>query len=238
MNATGDAVVVWIDTRDHPGGDLYAQRYDATGNTVGQNFKLTTSSSAFFAYSPAVGMDAAGNFVVAWADSLSGGPWRAKTRAFSAQGAPVTDILELTNPVSESLHPDLVMEPNGRVTYTWLDGRLDADNGRIFAKRAQLTVTEVEGTENHVPRGFALEQNYPNPFNPATQIRYEVSEETHVQLSVVDQLGREVSVLSSGILPSGRYSATWNAENMPSGIYFCRMVAGGMMVMRKMALVK
>ena len=44
MDAQGNYVVVWIDTRSNSSGDLYAQRFDAQGNRIGVNFKLTKSN--------------------------------------------------------------------------------------------------------------------------------------------------------------------------------------------------
>ncbi|MEB2329380.1 MAG: T9SS type A sorting domain-containing protein [Ignavibacteriaceae bacterium] len=66
-------------------------------------------------------------------------------------------------------------------------------------------------------------KNYPNPFNPSTTITYFLPEATDVTLTVYDRLGREVSVLVSGNQSEGTHSVEFNAESLPSGIYFYRI---------------
>ncbi len=76
------------------------------------------------------------------------------------------------------------------------------------------------------PKEPYLSQNYPNPFNPTTTIEYQipnVGTQNFVSLRVYDVLGREVVVIFSGILPAGSYTKQWNANGMPSGIYFYRL---------------
>ncbi len=76
-----------------------------------------------------------------------------------------------------------------------------------------------------VPGRTALGPNYPNPFNPSTVIDYELSSRGHVEIKVYDVLGREVAALVNEQKPPGEYSVQWNAEGMPSGVYFYRMQA-------------
>lgn len=75
------------------------------------------------------------------------------------------------------------------------------------------------------PIDYRLEQNYLNPFNSQTKIFYNISSPTHVILSVHNVLGQKIVELIDAFQPAGRYSAVWNAEQMSSGIYFCRMEA-------------
>ncbi len=77
--------------------------------------------------------------------------------------------------------------------------------------------------KGNLPNAFALYQNYPNPFNPATTITFSVGTYSYTSLRVYDMLGREVASLLSQEMPAGEYSRQWNAANMPSGIYICRL---------------
>jgi len=72
---------------------------------------------------------------------------------------------------------------------------------------------------------YRLEQNYPNPFNPSTVISYQLAGQSHVTLRVYDLLGREVAVLVNEVKSAGNYTATFNASNFPSGVYFYRLTA-------------
>jgi hypothetical protein len=86
--------------------------------------------------------------------------------------------------------------------------------------------------------GFSLQQNYPNPFNPLTLIRYSVPKESRITITVYNGLGREVTTLVDEEKPAGEYETKWNAENNPTGVYFCRMKAGNYSETRKLTLMK
>jgi hypothetical protein len=92
--------------------------------------------------------------------------------------------------------------------------------------------------EKGLPTSFALSQNYPNPFNPSTTVRFDVSQTSFVTVKVYDILGREVETIVSREMIPGKYTITWNAYQMPSGVYFYRMTAGDFVSQKKMLLMK
>jgi hypothetical protein len=96
----------------------------------------------------------------------------------------------------------------------------------------------VEPGDLSLPNRFALEQNYPNPFNPTTEIRFQVPAVSPVRLAVYDMLGREVAVLVNDIREAGNHSVTFNAGALSSGMYFCRLQAGGFVRTRSMLLTR
>ncbi len=89
-----------------------------------------------------------------------------------------------------------------------------------------------------VPKGFALFQNYPNPFNPTTNIGYRVADVGLVILRVYNVLGQRVETLVDRVEQPGSYEVQFNGSGLASGVYFYRLVAGGISVERKMVLVK
>jgi hypothetical protein len=89
-----------------------------------------------------------------------------------------------------------------------------------------------------VPFIFTLGQNFPNPFNPSTQIDFSIPRSSHVTLKIYDVLGKEVATLVEGARVAGTYTATWNAQNYPSGIYFYRFKAGSYTMTRKLILLR
>jgi parallel beta-helix repeat protein len=97
--------------------------------------------------------------------------------------------------------------------------------------------TDVKDDAIHT-KGFALGQNYPNPFNPSTIIRYQVPAAGNVELKVFDVLGKEIAELVNGIQSAGTYSSTFNASNLPSGMYFYTLKAGNTVETKKMLLLK
>jgi hypothetical protein len=101
-----------------------------------------------------------------------------------------------------------------------------------------VQLVPVPDPEPALPLRARLVQNYPNPFNPATVIRYEISEGGPVRVAVFDALGREVRTLADGFRPAGRHAVEFDAGGLSSGVYFCRLTAGGYTETRRMMLIR
>ncbi len=100
-------------------------------------------------------------------------------------------------------------------------------------------LTGVSGNKHsQTAKEFSLSQNYPNPFNPTTSISFALPKASHVSLKIIDIIGREIATIVSEELPAGSYTRQWNAENMPSGIYFYRLQAGSYTQTKKLVLLK
>jgi hypothetical protein len=89
-----------------------------------------------------------------------------------------------------------------------------------------------------LPDSIKLNPNYPNPFNPQTTISYELAQGAEVKLTVWNMIGQKVATLVDGLVEAGTHKETWNASNMPSGIYIARFEVGGKVFTRKMTLIK
>ena len=103
---------------------------------------------------------------------------------------------------------------------------------------ASSAATAVQDQSNEIPKGFSLDQNYPNPFNPSTTITYSITQRGFATLKVYNNLGEQVASLVSQQLDPGTYKVQWNATNMASGVYLYRLEGNGLVVSRKMLLVK
>jgi hypothetical protein len=101
-----------------------------------------------------------------------------------------------------------------------------------------LYVISVKNTGGVVPEKFILHQNFPNPFNPVTRIEFSVPERIPVSLKVYDVLGREIRVLVDEVKPAGNYYAELDGSNLPSGVYYYSLTAGGFIETKKMILLK
>ena len=92
------------------------------------------------------------------------------------------------------------------------------------------------------PAVFNLLPNYPNPFNPETTIPYEVADEAHVNISIYDPAGREVTRLIDEKKPAGSYQIVWNGQThhgpVASGVYIIKMKADEFTSIRKMVLIR
>jgi hypothetical protein len=120
---------------------------------------------------------------------------------------------------------------------------IDSTHGLMVGERGAVlaydrTVVGAQEDRSTVPATSTLLQNYPNPFNPRTSIKFTLHTSVFASLKVYDVLGRQVGTLVNEALPSGEYSRTWDASNMPSGVYYYRLQAGSLLLVRKMLVVK
>jgi len=89
-----------------------------------------------------------------------------------------------------------------------------------------------------VPGNYYLSQNYPNPFNPTTKIDFTIPEKQLVSLRIYNVLGDLVQELVNEEKAAGSYSITFNASNLPSGVYIYRLQTPSFSQNRKMTLLK
>lgn len=139
------------------------------------------------------------------------------------------------------------MDKDGKDEYVFVNYSSDFnmwdDDGTVWVIEAENQASAVE--DNGIkPSSFSLSQNYPNPFskgisgNATTTINYNLAKASNVSLKVYNSLGQVVATLVNTNKPAGRFSATFNAKDLPSGIYFYRLRAGNFVQTRKMILVK
>jgi len=95
------------------------------------------------------------------------------------------------------------------------------------------TVVGIED-EQKLPNDFTLYQNYPNPFNPSTVISWQLAAGSYVTLKVYDVLGREVITLVNQYYVTGKYKVNFNANGLPSGVYFYRLTTDSFSAANKM----
>ena len=89
-----------------------------------------------------------------------------------------------------------------------------------------------------LPQECQLHQNYPNPFNSKTVARYELRVPSIVSLRVYDTAGRLVATLVDGWRSAGTHELTFDAGDLPSGMYIYRMTADALDASGKMVLMK
>ena len=100
------------------------------------------------------------------------------------------------------------------------------------------SVTIISENKNDIPSGFNLSQNYPNPFNPTTKIKFAIPEEGSVSIKIYNALGNEVKTIVNEQMKSGSYEVTFDASQLPSGIYFYKLQANSFAATKKMVLLK
>lgn len=128
------------------------------------------------------------------------------------------------------------------ITYFW---RVRAKNthgngdwSQTWSFNTGVSTTSESSETNNIPSEYILSQNYPNPFNPTTQISYDIPNAGNVTLVVYNLLGKEVESLVHRVHNPGSYTVTFDAKNLPSGIYYYKLTAGHIVEMKPMTLIK
>ncbi|MBI9073104.1 MAG: T9SS type A sorting domain-containing protein [Melioribacteraceae bacterium] len=127
---------------------------------------------------------------------------------------------------------DLSSQLNAQATLAIYDRKLKK-NGSYQNFDAELLKDEVEENIEDYSVG-----NHPNPFNPTTKINYYLPKAGHVTLKVYNVLGKEVVKLVDEIKTVGKYTATFNASNLASGVYFYTIQVNDFIQTNKMLLLK
>lgn len=154
--------------------------------------------------------------------------------AFAESGIKVYDLNNISNP-----------QEVGYYDTKGIAWSVDCWDDKIFVADSRYGMPVIRNTlitnindQLTMLSDFHLMQNYPNPFNPSTKIRYSVPHTSLVHIKVYDVLGNEIETLVDEYKSAGTYEITWNAENLPSGLYFYQLKAGEFIQTKKMILLK
>jgi hypothetical protein len=115
-------------------------------------------------------------------------------------------------------------------TYTYRLKQVDFDGTFTYSNEVEVDVT--------APLSFNLDQNYPNPFNPTTNISYSIPEAGNIILAVYNTVGEKVAVLVNGYSEAGHFDVSFNASNLPSGVYLYKLQSANSVQTKKMMLLK
>jgi len=132
---------------------------------------------------------------------------------------------------------------NSPKDYNFIDSEIDQSGNYSYRLKqidndGTFEYSDVVTVSVGTPERFYLSQNYPNPFNPTTTIDYMISKNEKVSLKVYDLLGREVVTLVNEFKPAGTYSVSFDAEDLASGVYIYRLIAGEYVAVKRMSLLK
>ena len=144
--SNGGFVVVWYDNRSG-NDDIYGQRFDVSGNALGNNFKISDDQSGKRQAWPAVSADGNGRFFVAWVDWRNGSyPDNPDIyfRRYNSSGAAI-DISRRINPEDDNSSSQrdvaLCSDRMGNLGIVWADSSTGQWNavGRIVDSEGEIT---------------------------------------------------------------------------------------------------
>ena len=122
--------------------------------------------------------------------------------------------------------------------------RIDSEFDSPYFGVDQISTGTIDIIEmDAVPDQYLLGQNFPNPFNPSTQIEFAVPEETYINLSVYDIMGRHVKTLVDGKINIGYHQLVWdgtNSENnkVSASLYIYVLKNNKVTITKKMIMMK
>jgi aminopeptidase N len=182
--------------------------------------------------------------------NLGSGNWRVNFTAIQTQSNTVFHKMPIVIKVSFSSGSDSsirVMNDVNNQLFSFDFNRQPTivafdPNNDILLKTATLTLG-INKISNIVPDKFEMYQNYPNPFNPVTNIRYQIAKNSFVTLKIYDVLGKEVETAVNQLQSPGTYELQFpnnslTNNQLSSGIYFYKIVAGDFVNVKKMLMIK
>jgi hypothetical protein len=111
-------------------------------------------------------------------------------------------------------------------------------SNRYYTQTYEPALLTSARIDDLFPGKYFLAQNYPNPFNPATTIRYSIAHQEQVLIKIYDLLGREITTLVENTQLPGTHEITFDASQLPSGVYIYRMQVGEYVETKRMTFIK
>ncbi|MEO8197186.1 MAG: hypothetical protein ABI689_10725 [Thermoanaerobaculia bacterium] len=139
-------VVAWISSgssgTDTSGASIQAQRYDASGARLGEEFQVNSYTTGN-QFTPAVAMNAQGGFIIAWHSFGSAGTDTEETsiqaQRFDSGGAPLGEQIQVnTYTTSLQYAPVVAVADQGNFVVAWGSDGSDGTDASYSSSQAQL----------------------------------------------------------------------------------------------------
>ena len=144
----------------------------------------------------------------------------------------VSDTLIMDPMFKDTVAGDFTL-PKGSPLLTYgTDGKAIGDPR--WATNAPVSVEKGK----NVITDYYLKQNYPNPFNPSTKIVFGLKEQGFTTINIFNSLGEKITTLINRQMSQGVHEVVFNADNIPSGIYYYQLRVNNVTITNKMMLLK
>ncbi|HDP99860.1 MAG TPA: T9SS type A sorting domain-containing protein, partial [bacterium] len=121
----------------------------------------------------------------------------------------------------------------------------------LFSNEDHIAVNDYPGIEKELPglapehamcaenQNFSIDQNYPNPFNHETRISFYLAHDENVILKIFDVNAKVIRTLvDNEFKTQGQHNVNFKMDNLPSGLYFYRILAGDFKATTRMIYLK
>lgn len=136
-DAAGNYVAVWVSSgQDGSANGVYAQRYAADGSARGGEFPVNTYTIDN-QLTPAIAVDAAGNFVIAWTSyDQDGSDFGIYAQRYAADGTILGGEFPVNNyTTNRQFYPSLAADAAGNFVIAWQSFGQDGSGEGVYAQR-------------------------------------------------------------------------------------------------------
>jgi hypothetical protein len=226
MNDDGSYIIGWDDYRSGS-AEFWGQRFTAGGEKIGSNFKLQDAPDCRMAG------DGNGRNLLIW---CTGGV--AYAQKFDTGWQPINEPFMVSQSTGGyQLWTDAVIKGD-KIYTTWTDTRPPGTGYNIWSRVLDWEDAAKVDNDTEIPGECVLLDNFPNPFNSSTTIQYTLDRSSHVRLHVYSIQGKRVASLLNAYRDAGSYRTVWHADEVSSGLYILRLIAGDHVVSKKVMLVR
>jgi len=126
-------------------------------------------------------------------------------------------------------------------TYNYRLADVSMDNVVEYHDKISIAVQAVE--EPSGPDEFALHPAYPNPFNPVTNIKFDIPKDSQVTVTIFNEMGNLIRVLTNDAYKAGQHSLQWDSKNnhgqrVCASVYLYHIATDNYQKTMKMVLLK
>ncbi len=225
-------LVVWESNTD-----IFGRFVDPSGNVIDSTFTICAAVNS--QAHPAVEFDGA-HYWVAWQDHRNG-EWDIYGARVDTAGN-VLEEFPVSLQTGDQVEPAIARGPDGQLLITY-SGWTDSINGqpantmRIWGKFYPFVgITENTGMNYHITN-LKL-QIYPNPVRKKCNVKYTLSKQTQVKISLFDVTGRLIKGIINEHQNAGFYHKIFDISNLAQGIYFIRLNTDNHLKIKKIIFVK
>jgi len=248
IDESGDFVITWEDLRNTE-PDIYAQRFDSSGNPIESNFKVSDNGWGTEQYLPSVAVSPQGKFVIAWIDDRDG-DLNIYAQRYLSDGSSYGQNFKVNNDIGLCQHTDVdvSIDNEGKMFFSWTDRRKGVSGTDIFVKIVRFETGVQSENIPWAKNKMLILEICPNPFSNKLEIRLNIAEiakmKKRVSLCIYDLSGRLIKTFS---LKSGDFSPTttlsWNGKDdkgkmVSVGVYFAKFTQGNVTATKKIVKMK
>ncbi|WP_337873535.1 T9SS type A sorting domain-containing protein [Ignavibacterium sp.] len=223
--------------------DIFLYKYDTLGNNLNR-IKVNDDFTDYWQTNPTISSNELYNFI-AWQDYRNGyqiGDGDCQD-IYGQRFRQNLNKIGFNFKISHENNGSVQFNPvttlvNDSIYLAWLDGRSLESFPNVYPPQFKIDVWGTIQDFNHPIEGTIIRcyppkfpdhtsvifyPCYPNPTNSNVTFAYDLIEDSRIQLSIFNILGKEVKLLYSGFDTAGSYNRKFSITYLPSGVYFANL---------------